>query len=61
LLSSEVDAGGVDGAANGLGWLVQRGGRALRVVQSGFIRSYALGIAAGSVLLLGWFAVRAGI
>jgi hypothetical protein len=45
---------------NGAGVLVREGSSRLRVVQSGYVRSYALGIAGGAVLLLGWFITRAG-
>jgi NADH-quinone oxidoreductase subunit L len=55
-----VDRQGIDGAVNGVGMLVREGGARLRVVQTGFVRSYALGIAGGAVLLLGWFISRAG-
>ena len=37
----------VDGAVNGTASLVQRAGKALRPVQSGYVRSYALGVAIG--------------
>ena len=45
----------VDGAVNGVGALVRRSGEALRGTQSGYVRSYALGIAGGAVLLLAYF------
>jgi NADH-quinone oxidoreductase subunit L len=45
----------VDGAVNGVGALVRRSGGGLRGLQSGFVRSYALGIAVGAVLLLAYF------
>jgi NADH-quinone oxidoreductase subunit L len=56
-----VDKRGIDGAVNGIGVLVREGGTRLRAVQTGYVRSYALAIAAGSVLLLGWFITRAGL
>jgi NADH-quinone oxidoreductase subunit L len=43
---------------NGVGTLVRSGGGGLRRVQSGFVRSYALGISVGTVLLLGYFVSR---
>ena len=55
-----VDARGVDGAVNGLGTLVRAGGTRLRAVQTGFVRNYALGMTAGAVLLLAFFALRMG-
>jgi len=56
-----VDAKGIDGAVNGVGVLVREAGTRLRAVQTGYVRSYALAIAAGAVLLLGWFIVRSGL
>ena len=56
-----VDARGIDGAVNGLAAAVQGGGSRLRVVQSGYVRNYALGMALGAVLLVGFFITRAGI
>ena len=56
-----VDEKGIDGAVNGVGTLVREGGERLRAVQTGYVRSYALGIAGGAVLLVGWFIIRAGI
>jgi NADH-quinone oxidoreductase subunit L len=48
----------VDGAVNGVATLVRTSGRGLRTVQSGFVRSYALGISAGVVVVLGYFLTR---
>ncbi len=48
----------VDGAVNGVATLVSTGGRGLRHVQSGFVRSYALGVSIGVVILLGYFLAR---
>jgi NADH-quinone oxidoreductase subunit L len=42
----------VDGAVNGVGHLVRGGGGVLRAVQTGFVRTYALGVAAGAVVLV---------
>ena len=53
-------ATGIDGLVNGAGWLARFVGNKVRVVQTGFVRNYALGIAGGAVLALGWFLVRAG-
>ncbi len=61
VLAERVDAQGIDGAVNGVGALIRAGGSRLRHVQTGFVRTYALGIAAGAVLLLGWFLLRAGL
>lgn len=59
-LASGVDAGLVDGAAMGVGGLVRAGGRRLRAIQTGYVRNYAMGIAFGTVMLLGWVVSRAG-
>jgi NADH-quinone oxidoreductase subunit L len=55
-----VDQQGIDGAVNGAGWLARSVGSQVRKVQTGYVRNYALGIAAGAVLALAWFLVRAG-
>ncbi len=51
----------IDGAVNGVAGVVSGGGKALRVLQSGFVRSYALGVAVGVVGLLAYFLTRSGI
>jgi NADH-quinone oxidoreductase subunit L len=50
----------VDGAVNGVAATVRGGGSRLRLLQTGFVRSYALGIAVGAVGLLIFFLTRAG-
>jgi NADH-quinone oxidoreductase subunit L len=50
----------VDGAVNGVASLVRAGGGRLRAVQSGYVRNYALAVASGAVLLLGYLVVRGG-
>jgi NADH-quinone oxidoreductase subunit L len=52
------DAHVIDGAVNGVAALVRTSGRGLRTIQSGFVRSYALGISAGVVVVLGYFLTR---
>jgi NADH-quinone oxidoreductase subunit L len=42
----------IDGAVNGTGSVVRGLGERLRVVQSGFVRSYALAVALGAVALM---------
>ena len=59
--SEVVDHEVIDGAVNGVGVLVRGGARQLRKLQSGYVRSYALGIAAGAVLLLAWFFSRVSV
>ena len=53
-----IDANIVDGMVNGTGAFVRGSGSAVRRLQSGLVRSYALGITIGSVALLAWFLVR---
>jgi NADH-quinone oxidoreductase subunit L len=48
----------VDGAVEGLGGGARWLGGQLRKVQSGYVRNYAVGIAAGAVLLMVWFLSR---
>jgi NADH-quinone oxidoreductase subunit L len=55
------DAEVVDGAVNGVAAAVRGSGRGLRVLQTGFVRSYALGVAVGVVGLLVYFLTRAGV
>jgi NADH-quinone oxidoreductase subunit L len=49
----------IDGAVNGTGRLARGVGGALRRLQTGFVRQYALGIVVGAVALLAWMMVRA--
>ncbi len=51
----------IDGAVNGVAASVRAGGSALRVLQTGLVRSYALAILGGGVLLLAWFLTRASL
>jgi NADH-quinone oxidoreductase subunit L len=55
-----VDAKGIDGVVNGVAALVRGGGQGLRITQSGYVRNYALGLAGGAVLVLGYFLIRTG-
>jgi NADH-quinone oxidoreductase subunit L len=55
-----IDKGIIDGAVNGVATLVRQGGGQLRKVQTGYVRNYALGLAAGVVLLLAWTVARVG-
>ncbi|MHB1854745.1 MAG: NADH-quinone oxidoreductase subunit L [Acidimicrobiales bacterium] len=58
-LSVVVDNGIIDGAVNGVGHLARSGGTVVRRAQTGYVRNYALGIAAGTVLILAFMLVRA--
>lgn len=54
-----ADAGVVDGAVNGAGWLAGGLGHLFGKLQTGFVRMYALVMLAGGVLLLGAIAYAA--
>jgi NADH-quinone oxidoreductase subunit L len=56
-----IDLKIVDGAVNGVATVVRATGDRLRRVQTGYVRNYALGVAAGAVLVLAYMAARAGI
>ena len=56
--AADFDRTVVDGAVNGVAALVRGGGRGLRTTQTGYVRSYALGVAVGVVALLGYFLTR---
>jgi NADH-quinone oxidoreductase subunit L len=58
--SAAFDKQVIDGAVNGSGNLVRVGGGYLRKLQTGYVRNYALGIAAGTVGILAWALLRAG-
>jgi NADH-quinone oxidoreductase subunit L len=57
-LTTAVDTDVVDGAVNGTASGIRAAAQRLRRVQSGYVRSYALGIGIGAVALLGWFVAR---
>ena len=51
------DAKVIDGAVNGAGWIAERLGGLLRRSQTGRVQNYALGMAAGLVVVLVAFLV----
>jgi NADH-quinone oxidoreductase subunit L len=53
-----VDAKVIDGAVNGLAGLTRRSGSAVRKLQSGYVRNYALWIVVGIVGLLAFMLTR---
>jgi NADH-quinone oxidoreductase subunit L len=53
-----VDAKGVDGAVNGVAWLVKGFSGQLRKLQTGYVRNYAVLVAIGAVVIVAWFASR---
>jgi NADH-quinone oxidoreductase subunit L len=56
-----VDAGAIDGAVNGIAERARGVGSALRLIQSGNIRSYATWVLFGSVLVIVGMAVAGGL
>jgi NADH-quinone oxidoreductase subunit L len=53
-----VDAKVIDGAVNGVAGLVKRAATGGRLLQTGFVRTYALVLFVGAVLVLGYVGVR---
>jgi NADH-quinone oxidoreductase subunit L len=51
----------IDGAVNGTGTLVKGAGERLRLLQTGYVRNYALGITLGTAALLVYVIVRVGL
>ena len=56
--TATADKAVIDGAVNGAGTLVRAAGSRLRVVQTGFVRNYALGVAGGAVAVLAYALAR---
>ena len=59
--SAVIDNRVIDGAVNGVGALARLGGLGLRKVQNGYVRTYALGLLAGAVVLIAFIIYRAGV
>ncbi len=57
-LANPIDLGIIDGAVNGLAWLIRRSSQQLRQVQTGYVRNYALSVLLGVVVIVGYFALR---
>ena len=53
-----VDTKVIDGAVNGIGGLVKRAATTGRLVQTGFVRTYAIVLFLGAVAVLGYIGVR---
>jgi NADH-quinone oxidoreductase subunit L len=58
VLSTLVENRVVDGFVNGVGGAARGLGGVVRRLQTGYVRNYALGIAAGTVLILGFMLAR---
>jgi NADH-quinone oxidoreductase subunit L len=59
-LAFGLDAQVIDGAVNGVAHLTTFSGRQLRKLQTGYVRNYAIGLAAGSAVVLCYVAARVG-
>ena len=57
-LNEYADSKGIDAFANGLGTWTQSFSATLRKVQNGFVRSYALSVLLGVVLILGYLILK---
>jgi NADH:ubiquinone oxidoreductase subunit 5 (subunit L)/multisubunit Na+/H+ antiporter MnhA subunit len=55
--SAAIDERIVDGLVNGAGFTTDLAGEVLRLVQTGYVRQYALGFLAGTVVIL-YFVLR---
>ena len=58
LISAHFDLGVIDATVNGVGWLTAKIGSAVRRMQTGFVRNYALYFIGASVLLIFYMLVR---
>ena len=58
VLDLRVDQQFIDAIANGLGNLTRRASASLRRLQNGFVRSYALAVLLGVVLILGYLLIK---
>jgi len=58
VLSARVDMQGIDAFFNGLGTLTKRFSASLRRVQNGFVRSYALAVLVGVVIIVGYLILK---
>jgi NADH-quinone oxidoreductase subunit L len=59
-LAFVMDSKVVDGVVNGTAGFLALSGRVLKKVQNGYVRSYALGIGVGVVIVLAYLSFRAG-
>jgi NADH:ubiquinone oxidoreductase subunit 5 (subunit L)/multisubunit Na+/H+ antiporter MnhA subunit len=57
-LSIQIDLGVIDAAANKLGDSVKRTAAKWRVIETGYVRNYALSFFIGVVLILGYLILR---
>jgi NADH-quinone oxidoreductase subunit L len=57
-LADSFDLKGIDAAANRLAGVVQRAAAGFRVLQTGFVRTYALSVLVGSILILSYLVLN---
>jgi NADH-quinone oxidoreductase subunit L len=57
-LNKIIDTRGIDAFFNGLGELTKRASASLRRLQNGFVRSYALAVLFGVVVILGYLLIK---
>ena len=57
-LNKYADQRGIDAIANGLGTVTKNLSASMRRVQNGFVRSYALSVLLGVVLILGYLLLK---
>ncbi len=57
-LADPIDKGLIDAAANGLARLTKNSAASLRRLQNGFVRSYALSVLLGVVLIMGYLLIK---
>ena len=50
-----IDAAGIDGIVNGVGWAVRGAGMLLRFIQTGLVRSYVALILVGAAIVIVYF------
>ena len=58
VLNLRIDSQGIDAFFNGLGNLTKRTASVLRRVQNGFVRSYALAVLVGVVIIVGYLILK---
>jgi NADH-quinone oxidoreductase subunit L len=58
VLNRDIDQRGIDAVANGLGTITQWLSATLRKIQNGFVRSYALSVLLGVVLIIGYLILK---
>ena len=58
MTSDVFDALVIDGAVNGIAGLIKRSASGGKLIQTGFVRTYALVLFLGAVLVLGFIGVR---